>query len=222
VDGVPGLSVCAEPRSVCKGKRSGVRPAGFGQWGSASGQWDSTPFDVVSVRSTINVYRIRDAFTGKEVNSCYSVLYYTSSAHKSDGQGKLTRKCQKRKGGAEKRRKVKMKQALEAFTCKKIDTLFGHQPPQVASESQNMHSASGMTGRQRGTVRTHTGLLKMLKLDKHLLITFGLFENMYNTLVSMFICRPFEEIIVVFILGSFNLFSVGNNGRICPVFFSER
>lgn len=29
-------------------------------------RWDSTPFDVVSVRSAINVYRIRDAATGKE------------------------------------------------------------------------------------------------------------------------------------------------------------
>ncbi|KAJ8385115.1 hypothetical protein AAFF_G00192560 [Aldrovandia affinis] len=29
-------------------------------------RWDSTPFDVVSVRSTINVYRIKDAVTGKE------------------------------------------------------------------------------------------------------------------------------------------------------------
>ena len=29
-------------------------------------RWDSTPFDVVSVRSGINVYRIRDSVTGKE------------------------------------------------------------------------------------------------------------------------------------------------------------
>lgn len=29
-------------------------------------RWDSTPFDVVSVRSAINVYRIRDSVTGKE------------------------------------------------------------------------------------------------------------------------------------------------------------
>ncbi|KAJ8333555.1 hypothetical protein SKAU_G00415630 [Synaphobranchus kaupii] len=29
-------------------------------------RWESTPFDVVSVRSTVNVYRIRDAATGKE------------------------------------------------------------------------------------------------------------------------------------------------------------
>ncbi|KAL2100544.1 hypothetical protein ACEWY4_002305 [Coilia grayii] len=29
-------------------------------------RWNSTPFDVVSVRSSINVYRIRDAVTGKE------------------------------------------------------------------------------------------------------------------------------------------------------------
>lgn len=29
-------------------------------------RWDSTPFDVVSVRSGINVYRIRDGVTGRE------------------------------------------------------------------------------------------------------------------------------------------------------------
>jgi hypothetical protein len=29
-------------------------------------KWDSTPYDVVSVRSGINVYRIRDAITGRE------------------------------------------------------------------------------------------------------------------------------------------------------------
>ncbi|KAK0146548.1 hypothetical protein N1851_014120 [Merluccius polli] len=29
-------------------------------------RWDSTPYDVVSVRSGINVYRIKDAITGRE------------------------------------------------------------------------------------------------------------------------------------------------------------
>ena len=31
-----------------------------------SDRWDTTPYDVVSVRSGINVYRIKDAITGKE------------------------------------------------------------------------------------------------------------------------------------------------------------
>uniref|UniRef100_A0AAR2KZM2 Integrase catalytic domain-containing protein n=1 Tax=Pygocentrus nattereri TaxID=42514 RepID=A0AAR2KZM2_PYGNA len=31
-----------------------------------SDKWDSTPFDVVSVRSKINVYRIKDIYTGRE------------------------------------------------------------------------------------------------------------------------------------------------------------
>jgi len=51
----------------------------------------------------------------------------------------------------------KKKQALEAqaFTGKKIDTLFGHQPPQVTRPLSpvpelacSKHSASGMTGPQ--------------------------------------------------------------------------
>ena len=33
-------------------------------------KWDSTPYDVVSVRSGINVYRIKDAITGRERALC--------------------------------------------------------------------------------------------------------------------------------------------------------
>jgi len=124
-------------------------------------------------------------------------------------------------------------QKVKAGGRKAIDT---QQPPQVAGnailvarESRDTHAAAQRIRNDRNTeraVKTHTGPLKTLQQGppaKHLLILFGLFENRSNTSVAMFIPRPcyvflFEEIIIVFILGSSLKDKISNNNNIWSVF----
>ena len=62
-------SHCSSLRlTVTDTRRSCLRAFNHGERGKRklADQWDSTPYDVVFVRSGINVYRIKDAITGRE------------------------------------------------------------------------------------------------------------------------------------------------------------